>query len=290
VNGAKPEDVYKFSKVKVVWLIPPINILGDFYDDNVYFSGTKWSVVGTDFDTYARNVNKLLDKKDMQQVINYILNFVSSVAKLNNTSIYSQSDSFYTMYGRNCVGIKDSYILGARAKVPPEFDLINYSTLPRGATTVSTFDILDRFKLWMEERFDTLQDYQPVEYGLAKLKLSGSIKAIYAVEQEFLRGTGSSSAIYAVTANTYKLYTDDLLDYIRDIWDEPNMGISNKYFEILDAVKPLCIDTVQWRKLFRVDPSTIGEKLTRAKAEAVIKGYDRFIDYYLMMQRKGKKC
>lgn len=290
-NVDKVELMSKYSSEYLSWLVPPVILPINFY-------GQEYEYVRSN-DVYPLQLLKNFDTKvaelikdgDENALVDFVLKgvFDLRILSVSGMGIYTTNKSFFIGRGNGkLLGIKDGVIVGHGYRIK-KLDLSNINdiiTAPRGICRVNTFDILDRAKLWMEERLGQLPDYEAVEAGLATLKLRGKWQAAYAFEQALYR-----PHVKKVKVEPKLRFTDELLDSIRDMWGADDIPLTEKYFELNSIALSLGVKPLKWERFFGIRKILPGDHIRDKRAiMAIEKGYSRFIDYFLIQKRKENEC
>lgn len=280
-----PSILAKFSSEYLTWIIPPLVLTGEFYGYDFAYGGARPSNLGSLVEWYRYQMITLDKANDAAGMLNFAVRFVliAQMSGQHKRLVISGKDCYIEFRSYPPAGIRDSKILGAPVKT--EVELNNVELLvkaPRGMVKSKTFNVCDRVKLWMDENFDYVNEYENLEYGLAMLKSMGSYRAIHDLEQ----------AIFAINQPEPVKETKfnlEIIDTIRDMWEkdeEPEIKFRDMYDLLVHGEY---VTTAKWKVLFGSFPVQEPDKINGAKIGLIIKGLDKFTDYALAEIRKAKQ-
>ena len=274
------KEVYsQYCEGYLEWIVPP-HILPHYMfksqplkDDDLYAS------CKSIYTNYQKGLKAALQSGTPDNAVDFLVRFTLQCLKYRQvTNQQFDADNCYvTIRDGKLIGIKDRTIMGHRMEKvkAPIPDLSESVHLPRGIVRLNTFDFLDQVKLWMESHREMFRHYESVEYALAILKLRGSVESTYGFQQLMHKGR-----LPEAKGAEYK-WTHELLDKIRDMWDNSNGSLEERYTELCKLVQHLNIPYRHWVKIFTTKALTEDKRLTARQSDGILRGYEDFILYFL---------
>lgn len=279
-----PTILSKFSPIPQQWVIPPMIIAGHFYGWDFSY-GSNRTMNLTDLVTWYRSMMLTIDKtRDSKSLVNFAIKFVliAQMVGDHRRVVISGSDCYIEFHRLPPAGIRDNQVLGAPCKTPVKLknveDLVK---APRGVETAKDHTVYDRIKVWMDENFDYVLEYESVEYGLALLKRMGSYKSLYKMEQ----GLFNLNKVSIAKGTKFDL---DFVDEFRDMWLASDT-VENKFRDMYTKlVHGEYITTGKWKTLFGYYPLAEPDTFTSSQVTRITQGIDKFIEFALLEIRKAK--
>lgn len=286
IGADGPTILSKFSPEPQLWIIPPLVIAGDFYGHDFSYGSSKPASLTSLVNWYRTTMIKLDKSKDAKGLVNFAIKFVL-IAQMSGDYkrlTISGSDCYIEFTTMPPAGIRDNEILGAPCGTKIEMTSVEeYVRTVRGMDVIHSHSVYDRIKLWMDESFDFVHEYENLEFGLAMLKRKGSYKAAYLMEQ----GLFNLNRTKIVPPSKFDL---DLLDEVRDMWSS-SVEIEQKVRDLYDKlVGREYLAVGKWKSIFGVYPVQPPEKYKPNTLKRLNKGMDKFVEYVLLEIRRSKQC
>lgn len=286
IGADGPTILSKFSPEPQMWTVPPLILAGDFYGHDFSYGSSKPTSLSALVEWYRYTMLKLDKVKDAQGLVNFAVKFVL-IAQMSGhyrRLVISGQDCYIEFTSLPPAGIRESKILGAPCKTPVILDNVEmYVRTARGMDVIHSHTVYDRIKVWMDENFDYVLEYESLEYGLAMLKRMASHKAAYLMEQ----GLFNLNREKIRAPSKFNL---EFLDEVRDVWcgpDEFEKKVRDLYDKLIGGEY---ITVGKWKTLFGSYPVAEPEKYKPISVKRLNTGMDKFVEHTLAEIRRSKEC
>lgn len=267
------------------WIVPPLILPKYLFNSKPLQERIVHISSRVIFNRYVAGLVKANKTQNPHAVADFAVKYVIFALRYIQVSTYhfDADNSYCVLDNGRVLGIKNRKLMGATIPFDPSTmqDISSLVHSPRGTVKMNTFDFLDQIKMWMESNREKVKNYESLEYALAILKIRGTWDSTYALQQLLYRGNPKEKT-------SKLLYTDELLESIRTMWEQGGLDLGDRYTELSGMVSHLNIPYKTWIGMFKMRTKAPGAKLLARQKDLVINGYEAFLSYFLLEQEKER--